>query len=315
MRKLELAEMEAFVAVAERSSFAKAATDLGISRSFLSEVIRAVEEKLGVRLLNRTSRSVSMTETGERLFAQIKPLLERFAAVAESINEGRETPAGRVRLSVPRAAAKLIIEPVLARFLAAYPAISLEICVDNALTDIVREHFDAGIRLGSRVDRDMVAIRLASVRPAFVASPEYLAVHGQPRHPTDLGNHRCIHRRFGKSAPGPWLFVKRGKRLQLEVRGSLTVDDADLAVRAALDGVGIARVFSFHVAPLISQQRLVAVLEDWAPPASDHWRAFIIDRAAILSATLPSIVRNTQRINFPSTSFNSPRSSANRTSI
>src|SRR5215469_7259460 len=159
MRNVELAEMTAFVAIAERASFAKAATHLGVSRSTLSETLRTLEEKLGVRLLNRTTRSVALTEVGERLLAQLRPALDNFAAAVESINVYRDKPAGHLRLTVPRPAARTIIEPILAKFLATYPAITLEISVDSALTDIVRDRFDAGIRPGHRVEQDMIAVR------------------------------------------------------------------------------------------------------------------------------------------------------------
>src|SRR5258707_1578355 len=162
MRKPSLAEMTAFVAVAERSSFAKAARELGLSRSTLSETIRGLEDKLGVRLLNRTTRSVAPTEIGERLLAEMRPAIENFEAAVESINVFRDKLAGHLRLTVPRPAAKMVIEPILAKFLAAYPAISLEIITDSALTDIVRDRFDAGIRPGHRLQQDMISLRIAA---------------------------------------------------------------------------------------------------------------------------------------------------------
>ena len=153
MRKLGFAEMNAFVAIAERSSFAKAASHLGISRSTLSETIRGLEKKLGVRLLNRTTRSVALTEAGERLLVELRPALDSFESAVESVNVFRDKPAGHLRLTVPRPAAKMVIEPILSKFLAAYPAISLEIITDSALTDIVRDRFDAGIRPGIALSR------------------------------------------------------------------------------------------------------------------------------------------------------------------
>lgn len=171
MRKLGLAEMSAFVAVAERASFAKAALHLGISRSALSETIRGLEERLGVRLLNRTTRSVALTEVGERLLSQLRPALQGLEEAIESMNVFRNKPGGNLRLTVPRPAARSIIEPRLANFLAAYPAITLEIITDSALTDIVRDRFDAGIRPGHRVGRDMIAVRLAyDARAAMIRS-------------------------------------------------------------------------------------------------------------------------------------------------
>src|SRR5579864_8475399 len=212
MRGLGLAEMNAFVAIAERASFAKAAVHLGVSRSSLSETIRALEEKLGVRLLNRTTRSVAPTEIGERLLAELRPALESFEAAVESINVFRDKPAGHLRLTVPRPAAKMVIEPILSKFLAAYPAFSLEIITDSALTDIVRDRFDAGIRPGHRLEQDMIAVQVGEdARPTVVASPEYLRRHGRPTVPKDLQAHNCIRRRFGSGALSPWVFEKRGK--------------------------------------------------------------------------------------------------------
>jgi DNA-binding transcriptional LysR family regulator len=266
MRKLGFAEMNAFVAIAERSSFAKAATHLGISRSTLSETIRGLEEKLGVRLLNRTTRSVALTEVGERLLAELRPALDGFEAAVESINVFRDKPAGHLRLTVPRPASRMVIEPILSKFLTAYPAISLEIITDSALTDIVRDRFDAGIRPGHRVEQDMIAVRVGEdARPTVVASPDYLRRQPRPRQPADLHRHNCVRQRFASGAMFPWAFEKRGKSLEVAVKGSLIVSDGDLALRAAADGVGIARLPATSVGPLIGGKRLVPLLEDWQP--------------------------------------------------
>src|SRR5262250_826452 len=218
MRKPDIAEMSAFVAVAERASFAKAARHLGVSRSTLSETIRALEEKLGVRLLNRTTRSVAPTEIGERLLAELRPALESIEQAVESINVFRDKPTGHLRLTVPRPAAKMVIEPIVAKFLAAHPAITLEIVTDSALTDIVRDRFDAGIRPGHRVERDMIAIRLGEdARPTVVASPKYLQQHPRPKVPNDLQAHNCVRMRFASGAIHQWAFEKRGKSLEVAV--------------------------------------------------------------------------------------------------
>jgi DNA-binding transcriptional LysR family regulator len=266
MRKLGFTEMNAFVAIAERSSFAKAAVHLGISRSALSETIRGLEEKLGVRLLNRTTRSVALTEVGERLLSELRPALDNFDAALESINVFRDKPAGHLRLTVPRPAAKAIIEPVLSKFLSTYPAISLEIVTNSALTDIVRDRFDAGIRPGHRVEQDMIAVRVGEdARPTIVASPGYLRHHPHPKTPKDLAAHNCIRQRFASGAIPHWSFEKKGKSLEVDVKGSLIVGDSDLAIRAVLDGIGIARVPITSVASLIDKKRLVPLLQDWAP--------------------------------------------------
>jgi DNA-binding transcriptional LysR family regulator len=258
--------MSAFAAIAERSSFAKASAHLGISRSRLSETLRTLEEKLGVRLLNRTTRSVSLTEVGERLLGQLRPVLDNFDAVVESVNVFRDKPAGHLRLTVPRPAAKTIIEPILAKFMTAYPAITLEVAVDSGLTDIVRDRFDAGIRPGHRVERDMIAVRIGDdARPTVVASPDYLARHHRPKVPADLQSHNCIRQRFASGAIHRWIFEKRGKSIEVMVSGSLITSDGDLAVRAALDGVAIARVPACAVESALASKKLVPLLEEWAP--------------------------------------------------
>jgi DNA-binding transcriptional LysR family regulator len=266
MQRPGFSEMNAFAEVAGRRSFAKAAAQLGVSRSTLSETIRGLEERLGVRLLNRTTRSVAPTEAGERLLARLRPVLEDFTAALDSINMFRNTPAGLLRLTVPPPAVKLLIEPVVARFLAEHPAISLEVSADAALTNIVSERFDAGIRVGERIDRDMVALRiLGELRFAVVAAPTYLARHGRPATPRDLQAHNCIRTRFPSGALQRWDFETAGKRLEAAVTGSLTVNDLGLQLRAAADGVGIAYTLADHVAPLIAAGRLVPLLEAWTP--------------------------------------------------
>jgi DNA-binding transcriptional LysR family regulator len=268
VRKLGVAEMSALVAVAERASFAKAALHLGISRSAVSETIRGLEERLGVRLLNRTTRSVALTEVGERLLSQLRPALQGLEDAVESMNVFRDKPGGNLRLTVPRPAARSIIEPKLAKFLAAYPAITLEIITDSALTDIVRDRFDAGIRPGHRVARDMIALRVGEdARPTLVASSGYLDRHGVPKNPEDLQSHNCIRQRFSSGAIASWSFQKRGKSLDVVVKGSLIVSDGDLALRAAVDGVGIARLPLASVQDEIQSKRLVPLLQDWTPPS------------------------------------------------
>jgi DNA-binding transcriptional LysR family regulator len=264
MRGPELAEMNALVAVAERRSFGKAALQLGISRSRLSETIRGLEDALGVRLLNRTTRSVSPTAAGERLLARLRPLLDDFAAALDAINAFRDKPAGLLRLTVLPPAAHFMLAPLLSRFLAQYPAIDLEISVDAALTDIVAGHFDAGVRVGERVERDMIAMRIGEeIRGVVVAAPDYLARHPRPMTPQDLKMHNCIRFRFPSGVIVPWQFEKKGKQVEVAVEGRLTVNDAELAIRGALDGVGILYTAFGYAAPEIKTGRLVPVLEDW----------------------------------------------------
>ncbi len=266
MKKASLAEMTAFVAIAEHASFAKAAKQLGLSRSSLSESLRALEERLGVRLLNRTTRSVALTEAGERLLVQLRPLLDNFDAALESVNVFRDSPAGHLRITVPGPAARTIIEPVLSRFLKAYPAVTLEVVIDSALTDIVRHRFDAGIRPGHRVEQDMIALRVGEdAQPTVVASPGYLRRHGTPKDPGDLRSHNCSRMRFASGTLQRWYFEKRGKSIEVDVRGSLIAGDSGLSVRAALDGLALARVPLHSVQEHLAEKRLIAVLEDWKP--------------------------------------------------
>jgi DNA-binding transcriptional LysR family regulator len=268
MRRPDLAEMTAFIAVAERASFAKAALQLGLSRSALSETISGLEARLGVRLLNRTTRSVSLTEIGERLLTELRPALDSVEAALDGVNRFRDKPAGMLRLTVPRPAARVVIEPILARFILAYPGITLEIVTDSGLTDIVRDRFDAGIRPGHRVEQDMVALRIGEdSRPTVVAAPDYLSRHGTPAEPDDLRAHNCLRLRFASGALHQWVFEREGRRLEVVVTGSLIVTDGDLAVRAAIDGAGLARVPISSVARPIADGRLVPLLQDWAPPS------------------------------------------------
>jgi DNA-binding transcriptional LysR family regulator len=268
MRGPELAEMNAFVAVAERRSFAKAAVQLGISRSRLSETIRGLEGRLGVRLLNRTTRSVAPTAAGERLLASLRPLLADFDAALDSINAFRDKPAGLLRLTVPPPVASFMLAPLLSRFLARYPAIEVEISVDAALTDIVAGRFDAGMRAGERVERDMIAVRIGEeIGGVVVAAPEYLARHPRPTTPQDLETHNCIRFRFPSGMILPWQFEKDGKQVEVAVEGRLTVNDPELAIRAAVDGVGVLYTGLGYAAPDIKAGRLVPLLEDWTPPS------------------------------------------------
>jgi DNA-binding transcriptional LysR family regulator len=266
MRGQDFAEMGAFVAIAERRSFAKAAAYLGVSPSTLSEQLRKLEERLGLRLLERTTRSVAPTAAGERLLQRLRPVIEDYQAALESINDFRDKPAGALRLTVAPPAAEFVLGPVIARFLAHYPQIELEIAVDGGLTDIVAGRFDAGIRRGERLERDMIAVRVSGeLRTVIVAAPDYLARHQCPQTPQDLQAHECIRLRLPSGAVLPWRLASDGQTLDVAVAGSLTVNDMALGMRAALDGVGLLQTLADYVAPIAGDGRLVPVLEDWAP--------------------------------------------------
>lgn len=279
MRGSRFAALSAFVEVAEHRSFTKAAGQLGITTGSLSQTIRALEESLGVRLLNRTTRSVALTEAGERILTGLRPLLDDFEAVVDSANAFRDRPAGRLRFTIPPGVQTYLIGPVLARFLAQYPEIVIEISVDPTMTDIVAGRFDAGIRLGKRVARDMIAVRISDkIRHVVVASPDYLARHQQPQMPQDLLSHNCIRMRFPSGAFLPWLFAVEGQIVELEVDGSVIVNEPELLVRAALDGIGVLYMVEDYVRPMISAGRLIGVLEKWMPPPSDAFYLYYPSR-------------------------------------
>ena len=233
MRGTRFAELNAFVAVAEQASFTKAARRLGLSTATLSQTVRALEDHLGVRLLNRTTRSVAPTDAGERLLVQLRPLLDGFEAAIESVNAFRETPTGHLRLTMPPPVARFVLAPVLARFLKRYPEIVLETTVESGLTDIVADRFDAGFRRGNLVARDMIAVRVTSdLHYRVVASPDYVARYGRPQTPADLHAHNCIRYRLPGGGFIPWLSVNDGKLIEFDVAGSLIViNDPDRTAR------------------------------------------------------------------------------------
>jgi DNA-binding transcriptional LysR family regulator len=269
MRGTQFAEMAAFAAIAEQRSFAKAATLLGIGRSTLSQNLRALEERLGVRLLNRTTRSVSLTEAGARLLARVRPALGELNAAVDELSDYRRTPTGLLRLVVQPPVASLMIGPMLARFMGEYPGIQLDVAVVKMPGDIVSEGFDAGIRFGEQVERDMIAMRvMGEARFLVVASPEYLARHPRPKMPRDLRHHDCIRNRLPNGAIFGWDFQKNGRVVHAAVGGRLTVNDIELSIRAVLDGLGLAYLLQDYIAADIAEGRLVPVLEDWTPRMS-----------------------------------------------
>jgi DNA-binding transcriptional LysR family regulator len=266
MRGTEFGELSAFMAVAEQRNFTRAAKHLGISPATLSETIRNLEERLAVRLLNRTTRSVAPTEAGEKLLARLRPVIDDYEAAIDSLNEFRDKPAGLLRLTIAPPAAQSVIGPILAKFLAQYPDIKLEISIDSANIDIVAQQFDAGIRAGDRVDRDMIAVRITDGwRSAVVGAPAYLARRGTPRVPEDLAGHNCIRLRVASGAMLPWRFQKDGKLFEIAVGGSLILNDASLMSPALLDGVGLAQLPRAYVSAGIADGRLVSLLEEWQP--------------------------------------------------
>jgi len=264
----DLGDLYAFTVVAEERSFTRAAARLGISQSALSHAMRALEERLGLRLLARTTRSVSPTDAGQRLLDTLQPALSEISAGLAALGGLREKPAGFVRINAGRHAAYSLLWPALSRFLPAHPDIRVEITADDGLRDIVAERYDAGVRLGEQVQKDMIAVRIGpDLRSAVVGSPSYFEKLTQPRAPHDLTRHNCINYRQA-TAGGlyAWDFEKKGKALKVRVSGSLIFSDSALSLSAALDGRGIAYVMEDQVTRHIAERRLIRVLADWCPP-------------------------------------------------
>jgi DNA-binding transcriptional LysR family regulator len=268
MARLDLNDITAFLAVARAGSFTKAAAKLGVSQSALSQTIRNLEAGLGLRLLMRTTRSVSPTDAGERLLEAVGARLEEIEAELAALSALRDKPAGTVRIASSEHAADLILWPVLHKFLPRYPDINVEIIVDNGLTDIVRERLDAGVRLGEQVAKDMVALRIGpDLRMAVVGAPSYFEGRTRPQTPQDLTSHQCVNLRL-PTAGGlyAWEFEKNGRELRVRVEGQLAFNSARMNVKAALAGHGLAFVPEDRVREHINAGRLVRVLADWCPP-------------------------------------------------
>jgi len=270
MRGTQFAELSAFVAVAEHRNFTKAAAQLGIAPPTLSQTIRSFEERLGVRLLNRTTRSVALTEVGEQLLADAQPVLDGIDKAIEGVNAFRDKPTGSLRLSMHRAVAKSLVGPLLPLFLAKFPEIKLEVATDDTQTDIVSGRFDAGIRIGERIAKDMIAVRLLDeFRVLAVASPAYLARHPHPAKPEDLHAHNCVRLRFDwDGSIMAWIFEDAERRLEVAVDGSLIMTDMDLVVKAVLDGVGVGYIPELLVSAHIAEGHLIPLLGNWCRPVS-----------------------------------------------
>ncbi|MDE1942718.1 MAG: LysR family transcriptional regulator [Betaproteobacteria bacterium] len=272
MRGAEFAELKAFMVVIERGNFARAAAALDMAPSTLSQTVRALESRLGVRLLHRTTRSLSLTEAGERLLARIRPAFDALHAAVESINDFRDTPMGTLRLSVSSVPAQLILAPLMRDFLAQYPAIQLDITVDNASSELVMGRYDAGIRYGRRIAQDMLLVRASlPSRLIAMASPAYLARHPAPKSPQELQRHDCIRYRLANQQVVPWEFEKNKKKIEIAVDGPLIVNDIDLMVRAAKDGVGIGYAVEAYIEEDIRRGLLVPLLRDWSSPSHSYY--------------------------------------------
>lgn len=266
MTQPNLSHLAMFAAVARHLSFQRAAAETGMSTSAVSHAIRGLEERLGVSLFNRTTRSVALTEAGRHFLDRLKPALREVDEAVEAMNLFRASPSGTLRINTSRIAAHMVIAPVMAAVLRAYPELSLEIVEDNGLIDIVGAGFDAGIRFGERVPEDMVAVPLGPpCRFAVVAAPAWVDAHGTPAHPTGLLAHECVRYRFPSGRLFHWEFEKDGELLELDVKGRITVSEQELAVEAALQGIGPAFLFESSARDALGRGALVRLLEDWCP--------------------------------------------------
>jgi len=267
MSDFDLRDLSAFIAVARTRNFRRAALEQNVSVSSLSQRLRDMEERLGVRLMNRTTRSVGLTEAGELLLARVGPAISDVSDALDQVRGLRGVPSGRLRINAPPPAIDLVLAPMAAPFLQAYPQIELEIVSDSSFVDIVAGGFDAGVRYGEHLAQDMIAVSLGPPqRYAVVASPQYVAQHGRPKHPKDLLHHAAIRTRFGSGGLPDWEFEKAGRIVKVAPPGRLIATHQGLARRAALDGVGFWPTFEGWVRDDIKSGALVSVLEDWCEP-------------------------------------------------
>ncbi|HKU96868.1 MAG TPA: LysR family transcriptional regulator [Vineibacter sp.] len=272
MQRGNLNDLLAFVIVARERSFTKAAAKLGVSQSALSHTIRALEAGLGVRLLTRTTRSVSPTEAGDRLLQTAGPRLEEIEAELEALSELRDKPAGTIRITATDYVADTILWPKLARLLREHPDIKVEIAVDYGLTDIVAQRYDAGVRHGEQVAKDMIAVRIGpDMRMAVVGAPSYFRKRAEPKQPQELISHNCINLRLPTHGGlYAWEFEKGGRELKVRVDGQIVCNGTSQMLQAALTGLGLAYVPEDLAQPYLAKGRLTRVLEDWCPPFSGY---------------------------------------------
>ena len=266
--KPDLADLNAFMAVAQAGGFRDGARRSGASPSALSEAVRRLETQLGVRLLNRTTRSVTPTEAGQRLLERLAPALTEVEAALDVVNQFRDRPTGTLRLNVPVVVARLILPAIVPAFLAAYPDIRLEVIADDSFVDVLAAGCDAGIRYGERLEQDMIAVPIGPRRQTFAtaAAPSYLAQHGRPQHPRELLDHACLRGRFSGGAMPAWEFERGGETIAIEPAGPLVISPGsafDLAIEAAIAGTGVVHLFEDWLAPHLASGALEPVLEGW----------------------------------------------------
>ncbi|HEF4761493.1 TPA: LysR family transcriptional regulator [Pseudomonas putida] len=266
MKAPSAADLSMFLCVASHLNFSRAAVELGVTPSALSHSVRTLENRLGVRLFNRTTRSVGLTEAGERLFNRLRPAFRDIDDALEDLNSFRDKPSGNLRITAGRQAAELVLLPLASRFLEAYPDVRLEIVADDGLVDVVAAGFDAGVRFGARLEADMVSLPIGSyLRSVVVGSPAFFEQHPTPHKPEDLHGLPCIRHRFPSGTLYRWEFERGGIAEEIEVDGPLTLGDVSLMVGPALQGVGLAYIFEDMVKAQVADGSLIQVLSDWCP--------------------------------------------------
>ena len=272
MKREEMADLTAFLAVADARSFTQAAAKLGMSQSALSQIVRRLEERLGLRLLTRTTRSVAPTEAGERLLQTLAPALSELDASIAALSEFRDKPTGTIRITSVEHATETKLWPILGPFLRTYPDVKVEVVSDYELTDLAADGFDAGVRLGEHVDKDMIAVRVApDFRPAIVGAPAYFKDAGRPKVPQDLVRHKCINLRLSSTRGHYiWEFEKAGRHPKVRVDGPIAFNAIAMLRQAAVDGLGLANLPEDYVAQHVADGRLVRVLQDWCPPGPGY---------------------------------------------
>jgi DNA-binding transcriptional LysR family regulator len=267
MLKSGLNELDAVIAVARLGSFRAAATELGMSSSALSHAVAALEARLGVRLFNRTTRSVAATDAGEQFIARVAPALAEIGGAIEDINSHRDTPAGTLRINTSAGAARMILTPIILNYMQRFPDMNVVLVTEGRLVDIVGQGFDAGIRLAEAVPQDMIAVPIGGdIRMVVVGSPDYFETRDKPAVPADLLRHRCIRARMATGAVWSWEFERRGEAVEVDVPGALMLDEMTLMLEATLAGAGLAYLNEWAVRDHIAEGRLVPVLEEWSPP-------------------------------------------------
>jgi len=296
MSRASLDDLAAFAAVARAQSFTRAAAELRVSTSALSHTIKGLEARLDVRLLQRNSRSVSVTAAGERLLRSLEPALADIGGALEELNRERDLVSGTVRLTATRHAYETVIRPMLAGFLADHPQAQVEVLIDYQFRDIVADRLDAGIRLGEKLEQDMIALPVGpDLRMAVIASPAYLAEHPAPVTPHELTAHRCVNYRMMASGQTyDWEFEQHGRELAIKVTGPLTFNEPALMIQTAIDGMGIAYVLEHQAKPDIDSGRLVHLLEEWTPPFPGYFLYYPSRRQVppTLAAFIAALRRN-----------------------